>query len=266
MFFTWVACSRNQRPSASFGLNQSIARPSFVQTCFRLPTDIALAAAALASSPKHQMASTSSCSASVFRSCDVYPVTIFERATGQIAGVENLVEIAGDKRVGFGRNGDHRVSNRERGITSERKPSRGASAGTEDANRSNGLIYGDCDIPERRIVHRAIKLVGPRRVRENALDAKSDFCGSLLFANHCGETLRNFIAPLGKILRAVVKNLGTIVRGSLGPRRGLARRSTALRMSLRLPSGASPSNCPSAARTSCCSRSPAAPAYRLCRA
>src|ERR1700730_5529582 len=36
-----------------------------------------------------------------------------QRATGKIAGVEKLVEIARDKRIGFRRNGDHRVSNRE---------------------------------------------------------------------------------------------------------------------------------------------------------
>src|SRR5580704_15187233 len=51
MFFTWVACSRNQRPSASFELNQSMTRPSFVHTCFRLPVDIAFAAATMPSSP-----------------------------------------------------------------------------------------------------------------------------------------------------------------------------------------------------------------------
>src|SRR5690349_18206258 len=70
IFFTWVACSRNQRPSATFGSNQSIALPSLVQTCFRFPIDIAFAAATVASSPEHQMASTASCSASVFKSCD----------------------------------------------------------------------------------------------------------------------------------------------------------------------------------------------------
>ncbi len=51
MFFTWVECSRNQRPSACFELNQSMARPSFVHTCFRLPVDIAFAAATMPSSP-----------------------------------------------------------------------------------------------------------------------------------------------------------------------------------------------------------------------
>ena len=51
IFFTCVACSRNQRPSPTFVSNQSIARPSFVQTCFRFPIDIAFADATVASSP-----------------------------------------------------------------------------------------------------------------------------------------------------------------------------------------------------------------------
>ena len=38
-----MARSRNQRPSAILESNQSIARPSFVQTCFRFPVDIAFA-------------------------------------------------------------------------------------------------------------------------------------------------------------------------------------------------------------------------------
>ena len=51
MFLTWVACSRNQRPSATFESNQSIVRPSLVQTCFRFPVDIAFAEVTVASSP-----------------------------------------------------------------------------------------------------------------------------------------------------------------------------------------------------------------------
>src|SRR5581483_2590893 len=83
MFFTWVACWRYQRPSACLGSNQSMARPSFVNTCFRFPTEYAFAAAALASSPKHQTASTSSCSARVFSNCEVYPVTMFTAPPGK---------------------------------------------------------------------------------------------------------------------------------------------------------------------------------------
>src|SRR5215831_12087095 len=70
MFLTCVACCRNQRPSACFTSNQSMARPSLVKTCFKLPMESDFAAAALASSPKHQMPSMSSCSASILRSCD----------------------------------------------------------------------------------------------------------------------------------------------------------------------------------------------------
>src|SRR5438477_3926714 len=70
MFLTCVACCRNQRPSACFTSNQSMARPSFVNTCFKLPIESDFAEAALALSPKHQMPSTSSCSASTFSSCD----------------------------------------------------------------------------------------------------------------------------------------------------------------------------------------------------
>ncbi len=50
------------------------------------------------------------------------------------------------------------------------------------------------------------------------------FRGSLLFADHGRQAMRDFVAALGKILRAVVKNLGAIVRRSLCPRRSLARR------------------------------------------
>jgi hypothetical protein len=83
MFFTWVACCRNQRPSAWLESNQSTARPSLVKTCFRFPTEYDLAAAALASSVKHQTASTSSCSAIVFSSCELYPETMFTAPPGR---------------------------------------------------------------------------------------------------------------------------------------------------------------------------------------
>src|ERR1700690_4099381 len=54
MFFTCVACCRNHRPSLCFTSNQSIARPSLVNTCFKFPVEKDFAAAALLSSPKHQ--------------------------------------------------------------------------------------------------------------------------------------------------------------------------------------------------------------------
>src|SRR6185369_7161148 len=39
IFFTWVARCRNQRPSPCCTSNQSMARPSLVNTCLRFPTE-----------------------------------------------------------------------------------------------------------------------------------------------------------------------------------------------------------------------------------
>ncbi len=39
IFFTWVACWRNQRPSPCFPSNQSMERPSLVNTCLRFPIE-----------------------------------------------------------------------------------------------------------------------------------------------------------------------------------------------------------------------------------
>ncbi len=39
IFLTCVACCRNQRPSPCFTSNQSIERPSLVNTCFRFPIE-----------------------------------------------------------------------------------------------------------------------------------------------------------------------------------------------------------------------------------
>src|ERR1700682_2185922 len=83
IFFTWVACCRNHRPSPCFTSNQSMARPSLVKTCFKFPVENDLAAKALASSVKHQRASTSSCSARTLSSCAEYPVTMLTTPPGR---------------------------------------------------------------------------------------------------------------------------------------------------------------------------------------
>src|SRR5260370_6294620 len=75
MFFTCVAWCRNQRPSPCSMLNQSMARPSSLKTCFRFPTDNDFATALLASPANDQMASTSSCSAKTFSNSALRPET-----------------------------------------------------------------------------------------------------------------------------------------------------------------------------------------------
>src|SRR5207248_7625995 len=60
-----------------------MARPSLVNTCFKFPTDSIFAAAALASSVKLKIASTSSCSASVLSSSVARPVMMFTTPSGK---------------------------------------------------------------------------------------------------------------------------------------------------------------------------------------
>src|SRR5258706_3602997 len=146
-----------------------------------------------------------------------------QRTTRQITGVEKLVEIARDKRIGFRRNGDYRVSHRKSGHYNGKKTEQRRLPWTDDANRTNGFVHRDCDISKRGIVHGAIKLIGPSRVREKALDTEIHFRSGLLFADHSCQAMRDFIAPLGKILRAVVKNLGPIMRGGFRPRCSFSR-------------------------------------------
>ena len=115
MFFTWVACSRNQRPSATFGLNQSIARPSFVQTCFRFPIDIAFAAETMASSavtPEAIDVVVFCESLQQLRGVAGHDV---HGSAGHITGVEELVEVRRDERIFLGRNRDHGITHRQQG-------------------------------------------------------------------------------------------------------------------------------------------------------
>jgi len=67
-------------------------------------------------------------------------------------------------------------------------------------------------------VHGAIKLVGPRGVGEDPFDAEIEFGRGLFRADGPSEPADNFVASLGEVLGAVVKNLRAIMRSSFGPR------------------------------------------------
>ena len=72
-------------------------------------------------------------------------------------------------------------------------------------------------------MHRSIKLVSPRGIRKNSLDAELHFCGCLLLANGRCEPMNDLFPALRKIFRAVIKNLRAIMRRRLCPAFGLAR-------------------------------------------
>src|SRR5580704_5262395 len=74
-FFTCTACRSHHFPSLCAASNQSIARPSFVNTCFKFPIESNFAITLCASSPKLQSASTSACSASTRNNSVGRPLT-----------------------------------------------------------------------------------------------------------------------------------------------------------------------------------------------
>ena len=73
-------------------------------------------------------------------------------------------------------------------------------------------------------MHRAVELVRPRRVGEDALDTAVRFPPLLASRRRPPRVAHDLVAALRKILRAIVKNLGAIVRRRFSPRLGLACR------------------------------------------
>ena len=100
---------------------------------------------------------------------------MFTDAARQIAGVKELIEIGGDERVCLRRNGDHGVAHSEGRQYEGEETQQRRFRGTDDAHGSERLVHRNRDIAERRIVHGAVKLVGPGRVGEDALDAEIEF-------------------------------------------------------------------------------------------
>ena len=80
------------------------------------------------------------------------------------------------------------------------------------------------NVTERRVVHRALILVGPGRVRKNALDALADFGGCLLLPYDYGQSPGDLFTALGQIFRDVVKYLGAVMGRCFRPPFRFARR------------------------------------------
>src|ERR1700730_5069402 len=140
-----------------------------------------------------------------------------DRAAGQIAGVEKLIKIARNQGISLRGNRDRRVAHRDHRHDQRQEPQQRRLIGTNDSNRANRFVHGDRDVAERGVVHRAVKLVCPGRIREDALNAAIHLGRSLSFADDGGQMASDFLAALRQIFRHVVEHLGTIVRRGPGP-------------------------------------------------
>ena len=126
-----------------------------------------------------------------------------------------------------------------------------------------GFVHRERNIPERRVVHRAIELVRPCRVRKHALDARAALLRRLLLRPQRGQARRDLLAALRQIFRNVVEHLRAVVRRGSSPK---------LPPCAPLPPRCEyPCDCPAALRRAtrrprralpCYSRNPAAPVFR----
>src|SRR5262249_6985650 len=138
-------------------------------------------------------------------------------AARKIAGFKNLIEVAGNQRIGFRGNGDDGIAGRDQGQHKREESKQRILVRADDTDSSERLVHGHRSVAEWRIVHRAIELVGPARVREKALDAFLDFAGSLFLPYRSAEPGSDFLAALGEILGDVIEDLRAIVSGGFAP-------------------------------------------------
>src|SRR5437773_5433116 len=145
-------------------------------------------------------------------------------AAGQIAGVEKLIQIAGDQRIGFRRDRNRGIAHRDHRHYERQKSEQRCFIWTDDRDGPDRFVHCDGDIAERRVMHRALKLVSPGSVGKDALDSGVHFGRSLSLSNRRRESARDLITPLRKVLRHVIKNLCAIVGCPLTPTRSFTRR------------------------------------------
>ena len=131
-------------------------------------------------SPKHHIASRSSCSASTFKSSEVLPVTILIDAAGQIAGFKYLVQIAAISGYFSDGMSDYRISSGNQRQHQREKSEQRRIVRADDSDGADGFVHGDGNIAERRIVNSAIEFVGPRSVGKQSFDARLHFRRCLL--------------------------------------------------------------------------------------
>ena len=218
MFFTWVARARSSRPPLAAASPQSRATVS-VQHCLRLPAEARSISPAPARSPKYQIASTASCLASSRASAALVAGDDVDDAGGHVGGVEDLIEVGRDQRLGLGREHHHRVAGRHRRAHQRDEGEEARLLRTGDADHADRLVHGERQPAERRAVDGALVLVRPGGEREEALDRRVDLEARLgaLDAAQDAQPIGELGRPGAQILGDVVEDLRPGMLGRRGP-------------------------------------------------
>src|SRR5213078_2552112 len=90
----------------------------------------------------------------------------------------------------------------------------------------HGLVHGQGDAPDRRLMYRPVVLIGPRGVGKEPRDARVHFTAPIghVVARHRGDPLCEFLGTLRQVLGHVVQHLSAIVAARLRPSVGGVRR------------------------------------------
>src|SRR5215472_737301 len=144
-------------------------------------------------------------------------------ATGEIAGIKELIEIASDQRIFFRGDGDDGIAHGNQWHDKRHEPKKRRIGRTDDSDCSNGLVHRNGDVTERWIVHGAVEFVSPRSVGKDALDSQFELLGGLLCSDDGGEATDDLVSAEFEIFSAVIENLSAIMSCRLGPCLGFAR-------------------------------------------
>ena len=137
-------------------------------------------------------------------------------ASGEIAGVEDLVEIADQGGTALTRDRDDGVADGDRGEDEREQAEKRSVIRSENADGADSLLHGQRHHAEGRVVHGALILVGPGSVCKGALDGVVELNCGLVRPDESRELGDDLGAALNEVLCDVVEDLGTGVRGRLG--------------------------------------------------
>ena len=262
MFFTCAPRAGTHVPRRRRRRSQS-RRGRRAHVRFMFDADASSTTFTPSSRPKYHIASTSSCSASTFASASRSPVTMLTTPPGT-SDVSSTCR-SRSRRADAAPTGSRSTCCRWRSPARRARRSRAAATRrARDADDADRLVHRERDAANRHVVHRAVVLVGPRRVGEQPRDATrrppraSRFDAPVIDV----DARRELVAPRVEVLGDVVEDLRAGVPSpspSPSPRARLRRRCGCPCDCLRRPRRAAR---PSATRCGASSPSRAAPACR----
>jgi hypothetical protein len=149
-----------------------------------------------------------------------------DHAARHVGGVEHLVEVGRGERRGPGRHEDNAVAHGDGGRHQRDRPQKRRVVGGEEADDADGFAHGQRHAPDRDGFRRAVELVGPGGVGEEAVDGGRDLrlrAGGRR-AGQVAEASGELVGAGREVLGDVIEDLRAEVPGGLRPSACVPRR------------------------------------------